>query len=176
MKKFTLGVVTGAASLTLIVPLIAQIGSAQTGGSSSADIPDRPVPTQACTQAMAGLEEAHLAHFDEMMRKHKQALQERVDSLKAVAAITDDTQRGEAFRQMHEEMREGKALMGEDLPEDLSEAMEAVRTACGDRIGLHGPHGRFLKFAAHKKMGGPMMWMHGGPRGADASSSNIDSD
>lgn len=139
MNKFTAGVATGISSLALAVPLIAQIAGAQNVEFTAATEADFPVPTQACAGAMANLEEYHLANFDKMNEKRKQEIQARVDSLNTIASIADDTQREEAFKKMHEDMR---ATMGDiEKDEEVTTLMDATREACGDvmMFGHGGP-------------------------------------
>lgn len=134
MNKFTLGVFSGISSLALAVPILAQVSSAATGDGVPSDAMTMPTPTQACAAAMADLEDAHLMHFDEMMTKQKLALQTRRDALTAAALITDDAQRQEALKAMHDQMKDMKPD-AEDKPADITAAIEAVRAACGDTFG-----------------------------------------
>ncbi len=162
-RNFTLGAIAGASSLALAVPLLAQFASAQTTSSSM-----RPAPTQACLQAMVTLDDAHLQNFDAMTAKHKQDLMAKRDALAAAASLTDDAQRQAALQKMHEDMRAMKDT-AITPPEAITTAMNAVRAACGDKLGMRG-----MKFM-HKfggPMGKPMMGggMHGIRRGSAANS------
>lgn len=151
-KSFTLGAVAGVSTLLLAVPFVAQIAGAQSASSVATSSP--PVPSQACVQTMVGLEDAHLANIDAMMASKKQSMQTRRDALAAVAAITDDAQRQEALKRMHEDMRANmKTSMTQ--PEAVATAMEAVKAACGDSLGFRG--------GFHKGFGmGHMMGKRGG--------------
>ncbi len=153
MNKFTLGVVAGMSSLTLAVPLVAQLSFAETVTDSEGILVNRRTPTQECLLAMVSLEDAHLAHFDEMQTTMKQEMQSRRDGLSTVANISDDTARAEALKQMHEDKRaefEAKEL---EIPADVEAAQAAVKEACGDTFMFFG------------KGHGPMMKMMHGPGG-----------
>lgn len=155
MKKFSLGMVAGASSLALAVPLIAQISSAQ---SSSSPDGEPPTPTQACAAAMVALDDAHLALFDSMTADRKKKLQEKRDVLAAIAAISDDAQRADAFKKMHDDMRAAKDGSPMTPPDTIVKAMEAVRGACGETFGP-GMHYRKMKMGGF----GMMMGRHKGP-------------
>ena len=151
-KSFALGAVSGASTLLLAVPFVAQIAGAQ--GTSSVATSSRPVPSQACVQAMVHLEDAHLGNIDAMIASKKKSMQTRRDALAAVGAITDDAQRQEALKKMHEEMRANmKTSMTQ--PEAVATAMEELKAACGDSLGFRG--------GFHKGFGmGHMMNKRGG--------------
>lgn len=153
MNKFTVGALAGMSSLLLAVPLIAQVAGAQTVPSSAAD---RPVPTQACLQAMVGMEDVQLSHFDERTAEHKTAMQTKRDALAAVAAISDETARKAALQQMHEDMRASKDTE-KTVPADVTAAMEAVRTACGEMFGGKKGHGKFMMKGPVDSTGSPRM-------------------
>lgn len=154
MKSFTKGFAAGATALAVGVPLMAQMafaasGDAATSSSAAAIAADtRPLPTQACVQAMADLETAHLAGFDQDSAERKAKMLARRDALVAAAAITDDAQRAEAMKAAHESM---KPTEERTVPAAIQTAMDAVKTACGDTMMFKG--GR----------GGPMGGHHGGP-------------
>lgn len=137
MNKFTAGVATGISSLALAVPLIAQVAGAQDVEFTAATGAELPVPTQACAGAMADLEEYHLAHFDKMNEKRKQQMQTRIDALNTIASISDDTQREEAFKKMHEDMR--AAIDDIEQDEEITALTDATREACGD-VMMFGGH------------------------------------
>lgn len=139
MKKFTLGVLAGMSTLTLAVPLVAQVAGAQSDTSVAKNRVFTP-PTQACLQAMVGMEEAHLANFDADSAKRKQLMQEHLAEMKTVAAIADDTARQEAMQKLHEAKMADRPFQDE-IPAAIKTAMEAVRTACGDTMKFRGGFG-----------------------------------
>ncbi len=150
MKSFTKGFAAGATALAVGVPLMAQMAFAASGDQATSEsalvAANRPVPTQACVQAMANLETAHLASFDEQSAERKAKMLVHRDALVAAAGITDDTQRKDALKTAHESMRpDGEQ---KERPEAITTAMEAVKTACGDTLmfkgGMRsgGPEGR----------------------------------
>lgn len=158
MNKFTAGVATGISSLALAVPLIAQIAGAQDAEFTAATATELPVPTQECATSMVNLEEYHLAHFDKMNEKRKQQMQTRIDSLNTIASISDDTQREEAFKKMHEDMRETMDDIEQD--EEITALMDATREACGDMMMIGGHAGpgffkevRMMKFDLAEELG-----------------------
>jgi hypothetical protein len=69
----------------------------------------------------------------------------------AIAAIADESERRAAMRQMHEDMRFAKQNHPE-VPQAITDAVEAVRTACGDTFKFRMGHGKM-------GMGLPMMKM-----------------
>ncbi len=160
-KAFTAGAVAGMSSLLLAVPLLVQGVGAQSASSASANA--KPVPTQACVQAMAAMEDAHLSVFDSITAKNKAELQARRDKLKQIGAIADDTARQEAIKKMHEEMKSAMQAQKETQenngePAALVSAREAVATACGKgmfnmklkggpghMMGAGAKHGVFFK-------------------------------
>jgi hypothetical protein len=139
MKKFALGAVAGMSSLALAVPMFAHIAGAQSSAVSSAS--SGTAPTQACVAAMATMEQAHLSVFDAMTAQHKTELQARAASLKDIAAIADDTQRQAALQALHDAKR---TVERPAPPQAVTDAMEAVRAACGDTMRMnkmmHGGH------------------------------------
>lgn len=99
---------------------------------------ERTIPTQACVQAMVDLHDVQLDEADAKAAEHKQHLQEQRAALAEVAAITDEVARDEALRTLREEQHSRKA------PEPsaaMTEALQAVRDACGER-GMIGPRGQ----------------------------------
>lgn len=148
-------------ALSLAVPLLAQVAGAQSSATTDEDNDvldrNRPVLSQECVLAMAGLEEAHLANIDAMIAKQKTFMQTRVDSLKAAAQIADDTARMEALEAAHEDRKPGDE---QEAPEEVQTAMEAVKTACGDVRMFHkGPGGPHRGFMMGGMMGGKMGMM-----------------
>jgi hypothetical protein len=150
MKKFAIGVVAGASSLLLAAPLVVQVAGAASSSSAGAKVM-REAPTQACMQAMLKVEDVRLAEFDSMVAKHKQAMQQRRDSLATVAAIADDTARKDALQKLHETMRTSMQTAQENMSDAMKSALEAAKTACGNSMMLNMGSG----------MGGPGM-MKGG--------------
>jgi hypothetical protein len=150
MNKFRLGIITGMSSLVIAVPVIAQVTSAQS--SASADVAGEAIPSQACVAAMADLEEAHLAQFDEMNAQRKQGIQTRITALNSAASITDDTARQEALDQMREDMKtQVESMKDSAVSDELQAAMDAVKAACGDTFKLRfdafkGEHPMIGKF------------------------------
>lgn len=157
MKKFTLGVMAGASSLLVAVPLLATLSSAQSSISSSTTTGgERPIPSQACVSALAAQEDFMLSNMDAMHATHKTTMTAHRDALTAAAAITDDTARQEALKTAHEAMRTAMEAAMESAP-DPTATMEAVRDACGDMFMFHG--GKGMKMGKMFRMG------HGGPGG-----------
>lgn len=138
-KAFTAGALAGVGSLVVAVPLIAQLSFAADDDVSA--MANHAVPSQECLLAMVDLEDAHLAHVDEMTAFHTEQMQKHRDALAEIAAISDDTERADALKQMREDMRTNK----EDMtpPEDVQAAMDAAKEACGNTMMFgHGPgHG-----------------------------------
>ncbi len=143
MKKFTLGVMTGAAALVLAVPLIAQISSAASSpaGSAGSNPSARPVPTQACIQAMAALDQVRLNEFDADAAARnaveKTRLQDEYNALNSAGSITDDTQRMQALKTAKQ--NEMNAMKNQTPPTQsaaMQTALQNVKTACGNNGGM----------------------------------------
>lgn len=126
MKPFTVGIITGMASLAVAVPLLAGVAGAQANKTTTAT---RPVPSQACAVAMADVEDVRLRTMDQMITVQKEAIQQRATALRAAAALTDDTARAEALQKLHADMRKQKESRES---EELTTAMDAMHTDCGD--------------------------------------------
>ncbi len=178
MKKFTLGMVAGASSLALAVPLFAQLaGAASSGGARTSSMPSwaPPVPTQACVQAMAGMDDAHLSTIDAMTAARKTALQARQAALTAAASLTDGTARQEAVRKAQEGFRSAMETVRES--DALRTAMEVMQESCGKAGMMLGRGGGMGLFGGEKVMwkagrGMRMMhsgWLQSGQDGNDAS-------
>lgn len=134
-KSFTLGAIAGATSLAVAVPVIAQMVSAASEPAFTAA--DMPVPSQACVQAMADQETAHLSSMNSMHAAMKTASAARRDALASAAKVADDTARQEAVKQAQMSFREAmKAAM--EAQGDRSAGMEALKTACGDHFPMMG--------------------------------------
>ncbi|MDD4318800.1 MAG: hypothetical protein PHW10_00525 [Candidatus Peribacteraceae bacterium] len=131
MKKFTLGVIAGASSLALAVPLVAQLASAASGVSSNA-ARTQPIPSQTCVEALADADGTQLSNMDTFFAAHKTALQARKDALTAAATITDDTQRQEAVKKANDDFRTAM----ESQQDAMASARESVKTACGNAGGF----------------------------------------
>ncbi len=160
MKKFFIGAIAGAVALTVAVPLLAQITSAQEDGSSSSTPPTRPALTQACVLAMSGLEDTYLTHFDVFSAAQKTALQARSTALKAAAAVADDAQRQAAVKKANDDFIAASKAAWQTSAVDMQTAMTSVTTACGNVRGWKGLDGLGLGI-------GPMMGdgMMRGPEG-----------
>jgi hypothetical protein len=156
MNKFTLGVVSGASSLALAIPLFAQISSAQTAASSVANA-NRPVPTQECLTAMVAMEDYHLEHFDAKTSDHKAQMQAHRDAMNTAAKITDEAARKAALENAHGEMRTAKGEMRAEPTDEVQALMEAVHEECGNTMMFH----KGMKHGGMKmNMGMPGMGMH----------------
>ena len=142
--------IAGSTTLFIGIATAAQFAAAQSSSPSLTADDARPVPTQACLQAMVALDDAHLLNFDAMSAKHKDQMKLKRDALAVVAGLTDETERREALQKMHEDMKAQKPNP-DDVPAAIKTAMENVKSACGDTF-----HGGM-------KFGGPMMM--GGHRG-----------
>lgn len=157
MKKFTLGAIVGASSLALAVPLIAQMASAQSASGQSWG--NKPVPSQACIQALADYEATMLSSFDSLNAQRKTIIQTHHDALVAAAAIVDETQRKDALKTAEQTKRDAmKKLMD---GQNASDTITAIKNACGNAM----PFGKGM-------MGDMGMGFHGmmgfrGPMGAD---------
>ncbi len=155
-KSFLIGATAGATSLAIAVPLLAQMVSAASGtATTTADVlKTRPVPSQACVQAMADQDGKFLANVDAMIAAQKAATKAHHDALVAAAAITDDTARGEAIKAAQEALR--TAMDAAFKADDKKADMDAMKTACGDSFRFFGGPGMGggMKFKMHMK--GPM--------------------
>lgn len=156
--KFTLGAMAGASALALSFPIVLQLASAASLGASSpvAAVSAHPVPSQACVTAMARMEDHFLQYADAMMAAHKTAAQAHKNALLAAAQIADDTQRAEALKKAHED-RHAAMQAAMDAQDQPTEAMDAMKTACGDTF--------LFKMKGHGGRGGPGMGMFMKPFG-----------
>ena len=137
MKKFTLGALSGISALAIGFPLVAQMSFAQSSEAAASAQANRPVPTQACVQAMANLESVKLSHFDTHQAEMKDKLEEHLTALQAAAALSDEDARKAALQAMHESMKAEKP----EAPADVQAAQEALKTACGDTMKMKGQKG-----------------------------------
>jgi hypothetical protein len=142
-SAFTLGAVTGSAALIVAVPLLAQFAGAQSSSSSSAPWSkgQRPTPTQACVQAMAGKDAAYLSNIDAFMTAEKAATQAHENALNAAAAITDDTQRKTAVQNADKAFHDAMQTAQQTMQTAEKSAMDALKTACNipGQSGGKGP-------------------------------------
>ena len=158
MKKFTLGVITGASSLLVAVPILAQVSSAQSTMSDPA-LSDRPVPSQACLTALVAKEDAVLADMETHAAERKAAALAHRDALAAAATITEGVERGEAFRTAQEAFHASMMAVDHDA---MKATMDAVREACGEMFGFRAFHKGHHGMGGFGMMGrpGPEGWMH----------------
>lgn len=152
MKKLLLGLIVGASSLGIAIPLLTQASS-----SASGDAASRPAftPTQACVQAMASRDQAQLSVFDTLQQAQKEALQARKTALTAAATIADDVQRKDAVKKANDDFRTAMQNAMQQVQPSQQSAMDAVQTACG------GKGGRMFK-GGMGGFGGPVMGGFGG--------------
>lgn len=136
--NFTAGAIAGISSIALAIPVLAQISSAASTGttaSASTAAKTRPAPTVACVQALAAKDDAFLSNVDTMIAAQKTATTTHRNALTAAAAITDDTQRQAAVKAADEAFRTAmKTAMDSQMTTGKTE-MEALKTACGDTMG-----------------------------------------
>lgn len=163
MKPFTKGFAAGAVALTAAVPLLAQTAFAARGERAPFGKPDeaRPVPTQACVQAMADLETARLSVFDQESADRKAKMQAHRDALVAASKIADDAQRQAAMKAAMEDLRPDQKPT---MPEAVAKATDAVKAACGDTMAFKDG----MRLGEEKGM--KRMMFRRGMRGAQASS------
>ncbi len=139
MNKFTLGAMTGMASLALAVPILAQVSAAQTTDSGVSAAWTKPPHELSATvenvQEMITRDNAFLSHINEIVSIQKSAKEAHLAALTAAASMTDDTQRADAVRAAHEAERTAMKNAMETNP-DLKDAMMPMI------FGGHGRHGR----------------------------------
>lgn len=138
-------------SLVIAVPLVAQVSNAQSTGSTTSTA-TAAIPSQACVEAMANVENVRLSQFDTMNAKRKQSMQTRASALAAAAKITDDTERQDALKQIREDMKTEMESMKDSVPTEIQTAMDAVKTACGNTFMM-----RMDEFGDRHPMMGKMM-------------------
>lgn len=176
MKKFTLGVVAGMSSLAVAVPMLASVAGAQSSSATADVLKDRPIPSQACVQAMADHEGTMLSKIDAMMASHKSIMAEHQKALDAAADIADDTARSEAVQKAHEDMRTAMMAAKNAEGEQTSE-MDALKEACGDAMmfkAMHGPGFGMMMKGPGGRHGHGMMKMKMLNRPADAETAPIE--
>ncbi len=124
MNKFTLGAIAGMTSLAVAFPIVAQVVGAQSTSSapSSPSMMERMftkgAPTQAQVQEMITHTDTMLKNIDAITAATKTSLQAHKTALTAAAAITDETQRGEAVKKAHDDMRTSMQKTMTDLGMD----------------------------------------------------------
>lgn len=128
-NTFTTAALCGVVSLCISVPALAQSAGYEQQTQERQPF-SRSVPSQACIQAKVALEDAKLADFDAMMARRKQALQNRRAALAAAAILTDESARRQALQAITEQSSEKHD--GQDVPQSIQTAHEAVRTACSN--------------------------------------------
>lgn len=170
MNKFTIGIITGISSVAIAIPILAQLSSA--ASSSSATVHTKPVPSQACVQALAAKDAAELSTIDSQTAAHKAALQAHEAALTAAAAITDDTQRQAAIKKADADFAAALKAGMTSSQTAMQTALDGVKTACGNTMGRPGAFG----------IGGPMgkmnlkgNWHGKGPKGTHSSSATTSS-
>lgn len=110
-KTFTLGAVSGMATLMLAVPIFAQISAAEeTDGSTPAFgkhfmMREQRSLTQKDVQNLVEKDDTFLANIDAFVAIQKSATEARRDALAAAASIEDDTGRQDAVRVARETYR-----------------------------------------------------------------------
>lgn len=148
-KTFTLGAVSGMATLMLAVPIFAQISAAEeTDGSTPAFgrhfgrhfmMREQRSLTQEDVQNLVEKDDTFLANIDAFVAIQKSATEARRDALSAAASIEDDTERQEAVRAAQKAYRTAIEEALEANP-DLKPAMHM-----GFGKGFHsGPRGHKL--------------------------------
>jgi len=117
-NKFTLGVIAGMSTLTLAVPVLAQVSGAQMADeavieTTSAPAGDRangknmrferkaPDLTQAGVQTMIDHDTTLLANIDAAVRVQKSAIQARITALTAPSSITEHMPSQDASKAAH---------------------------------------------------------------------------
>lgn len=150
MNKFRLGIITGMSSMVIAVPILSVAAYAQSSTSTEAAV--QAIPSQACVEALANVEQMRLDQFDLMNDKRKEGIKQRVDSLRTAAAITSATDRQAALKQMRETEKALHDTMKEDVSDEIQAAMDAVKTACGDTFKM-----RMEGFGERHPMIGKMM-------------------
>lgn len=141
-KAFTAGAISGISALALAIPVLAQVGSAQSPSSTAASTAPssifskmRAPFTQVDVQAMIERDEAFLANIDAAVTLQKSATQTHRDALAAALTITDEIARREAVQAAHEALRATMVAAIEANP-DWKAAMHF-----GKGKGHHGGRG-----------------------------------
>lgn len=156
MKKFAIGAAAGASALALAFPLLVSAA-----GDASASQNNRPVPSQACVQAIAANESTAIGDIDAMTAARKEAMKTHQTALTAAALITDDTQRMAAIKAANDAFRTALKNARDAKSTTIKTAMDAVKAACGDTMrgmmgGFGGKEGFAGFFKGHKGKGGMM--------------------
>ena len=170
MKKFTMGAIAGASALALSIPIVLQFASAASSDGSISffvnGAQQRPVPSQACVQALASQDDSFLKNIDAMIATHKTAMQAHKDALVAAAQIADDTQRVAALKKANEDFRTAMKAAMDAKKIDHQADIDALKTVCGDSFGphgmmMHGPGGPGMGMMMGKPFGGKGHHMRG---------------
>lgn len=143
--KFLAGAIAGIGSLALAIPILAQFSYAQTNASSSPSTMEDKMMfrhrtlTQAEVQEMAANEQKVLDNLDAIVAIHKTALQAHHTALVAAAAITDDTERMDALKKAHEDMRTSIQTAIQANPDLQNMKMMMPFGGHGKMMGHRGP-------------------------------------
>jgi hypothetical protein len=143
MKKFTLGALAGVTAVIVAVPILAEFTSAQSSSSTSPVPKQRPVPSQACVQALAGSDAAYLANVDTFISAQKSAMQAQESALTAAASVTDSTQRQAAVKKANDDFRAAMKTAMQAQQTAMKTATDAVKSSCGNAAGFGGGFGGF---------------------------------
>ncbi|MDD4628786.1 MAG: hypothetical protein PHE68_05335 [Candidatus Peribacteraceae bacterium] len=130
MKKYILGLIIGASSLGLAIPLLVQAAS-----DSSTSAPASLNPSQACVQAMAARDGAQLSTFDIITQAQKTALKARQEALAAAATITDDVLRKDAVKKANDDFRATMKTAMDQAKTAQQSTADTLRAACGKGMG-----------------------------------------
>ena len=153
MKKFTLGVVAGMTSLAIAVPLVVQISSAATAGSSSSTkTMTRTPPT---VSDLIARDNAFLSNVDALITVEKSATQAHLTALMAAQSITDPTQQKAAIQKANQDERTTiqNAITANA---NLKSAMMPIGFGFGEKMGGGMPmrgHGPMNDTALAAKLG-----------------------
>lgn len=143
-NKFILGAIAGMSTITLAVPVLAQITSAastttSTGAATSASpkfkVTRGPL-TQEKLQEMIDRDTAFLTNADAILALHKSATTAHKAALTAALSLTDDTAREAAVKKANEDMR---ATMEAAIT--ANPALKGAMMPMG-KPGFGGPGGR----------------------------------
>ena len=150
--------ITAAASVAAGAVLTTALAAFAQGGAATSVPAGRPVPTQACVQAIAANMAMHLAEFDAEQAEHKLLMQTHQSALAEAGAIADDAARQAAFQKAHEDFHAAMKSRKDANKEDRQSSRDSLKTACGDSIG----QGKgMLKGPGNKGFGGKMMGRRG---------------
>lgn len=131
-KTYALSAVAGLTVLAIAMPAFAQ--SASTDATTGKT---RPVPTQACVQAMVTNESLMMQAMDTKQAGLKVAQLAHLNALKAAAALTDETARRDALKKANEDMKTAMQTLMQPSA-DMQATRDALKTACGTASGEPG--------------------------------------